>query len=87
MSDKTYNDAQGTTHANYSPPGDAPFTCGECVHFHRFGGARKQSHHTTRHGGECDHPDVLKDMEASEIPTSSAGKPLVQAGGCCRYQK
>lgn len=81
------NDAAGTPSAHYSPPSDGPFDCSNCIHFHRFGGKKKASHHTTKHGGTCDHPEVQKDAEAGHIAKTADGKPLVQAGGCCEYQR
>lgn len=81
------NEAVGTKNAHYSPPGDGPFDCKNCVHFQPWGGRMKDHHHQLKHAGTCDHPEVQKDADAGEIRKDAQGKPIVSAGGCCSYQR
>lgn len=70
----------GTSEARYSPPADGPFECGNCVHYKPVNGTH----------GTCDHPDVIEDAEAGELPKGREdGEPaaLVALRGCCSYYR
>lgn len=66
----------GTTKSNYAPPSEGPFLCSNCEHYTEQNEAQ----------GACDHPDVVADAEAGEIPPTEGGA-LVEGEGCCTYYR
>lgn len=73
------NEATGTKRSKYAPAKDGPFSCDRCIHYHRVSGDKDQ--------GTCDHPEVQADAKDGEIPSNTHGLPLVDAGGCCEYER
>ena len=67
----------GTKHSGYAGPEDGPFRCGTCVWFE----SGKQASHAP---GECEHPKVKADQD---LKKSKDGDAIVDAGGCCEYQR
>jgi len=66
----------GTSKSGYAPPSEGPFLCSNCLHYTP----------QTEVQGACDHPDVIVDAEAGEIPPTEGGA-LVEGEGCCNYYR
>lgn len=67
----------GTKAVGYARPEDGPFKCGNCVWYE----SGKRAVIPT---GECSHPKVMKDPE---LKKSGDGDAIVEADGCCEYQR
>lgn len=68
----------GTEESGYATPDQGPFMCGNCVHYKPVNGTH----------GTCDHPEVIEDAEAGDIPKGredGMAAATVAYEGCCDF--